>query len=162
MLSISTSAVADVRRLNELKTSLENRRRELMEDVHSRIRDVRSDYNRERDVLDPAESSEVDIQDEIGFALIQMKAETLNKIDTALLRIAEAITGTVSTAVTRSPKHASEPFRSLCDAKIVKKLARPRSRVNAAWLSVGIPQCSSPTGASRRGTATGRHRVVLR
>jgi DnaK suppressor protein len=89
MLTISTSAVADVRRLNELKTSLENRRRELMQDVHSRIRDVRSDYNRERDVLDPAESSEVDIQDEIGFALIQMKAETLNKIDTALLRIAE-------------------------------------------------------------------------
>jgi hypothetical protein len=30
-------------------------------------------------VLDAAESSEIHIQDDIGFALIQLKAETLNK-----------------------------------------------------------------------------------
>jgi DnaK suppressor protein len=40
-------------------------------------------------VLDAAESSEIDIQDDIGFALIQLKAETLNKINTALRRIDE-------------------------------------------------------------------------
>jgi DnaK suppressor protein len=76
-------------RLFELKTSLESRRRELIQEVHGRIRDVRSDYITERDVLDPAESSEVNIQEEIGFALIQLKAETLNKIEMALQRIAE-------------------------------------------------------------------------
>ena len=43
----------------------------------------------ERDVVDDAESSEVDIQDAIGFALLHMKAETLKKIETALRRIAE-------------------------------------------------------------------------
>ena len=40
-------------------------------------------------MLDQGESSEVDTQGEIGFALIQMKAETLNKIDTALRRLGE-------------------------------------------------------------------------
>jgi DnaK suppressor protein len=40
-----------------------------------------------RDVVDAAESSEVDSQGEIGFALIQLKSETLKMIDTALRRI---------------------------------------------------------------------------
>lgn len=64
------------RRCSEFKTILENRRRELTNEVQDRIREVRTDATTERDVLDPAESSEVDIQDEIGFALVEMKAET--------------------------------------------------------------------------------------
>ena len=44
-------------------------------------------------MLDEGESSEIDIQDDIGFALIQMKAETLNKIDTALRRLREGTYG---------------------------------------------------------------------
>ena len=39
------------------------------------------------DVLDAGESSEADIQEDIEFALIQMKAETLNKINEALARL---------------------------------------------------------------------------
>ena len=80
-------------RYNELKKMLEDRRRELMNDVQGRIRDVRSDGNRERDVLDQGESSEVDIQEDIEFALIQMKSETLNKIDAALRRLDEGTYG---------------------------------------------------------------------
>ena len=38
-------------------------------------------------MLDQGESSEVDIQEDIEFALIQMKSETLNKIDAALRRL---------------------------------------------------------------------------
>ena len=38
-------------------------------------------------------SFEADIQDDIEFALIQMKAETLNRIDRALRRINEATYG---------------------------------------------------------------------
>lgn len=40
-------------------------------------------------MLDAAESSEAHIQDDIGFALIQLKAEMLTKIETALRRIDE-------------------------------------------------------------------------
>ena len=80
-------------RYNELKKMLEDRRRQLMSEVQGRIRDVRSDGNKERDVLDQGESSEVDIQEDIEFALIQMKSETLNKVDAALRRLDEGTYG---------------------------------------------------------------------
>jgi len=44
-------------------------------------------------VLDPGETSEVDIQEDIEFALIQMKAETLNKINEALSRLEDGSYG---------------------------------------------------------------------
>jgi DnaK suppressor protein len=72
---------------------LENRRRELVTEVQGRIRDVRAEGNKERDVLDQGESSEVDIQEDIEFALIQMKSETLNKIDAALRRLEDGSYG---------------------------------------------------------------------
>ena len=73
-------------RYSELKKMLEDRRRELMNDVQGRIREVRTDSSKDREVLDQGESSEVDIQEDIEFALIQMKSETLNKVDAALRR----------------------------------------------------------------------------
>jgi DnaK suppressor protein len=79
-------------RYNELKKMLEDRRRELMSDVQGRMRDVR-DTDKDRDVLDQGESSEVDIQEDIEFALIQMKSETLNKIDAALRRLEDGTYG---------------------------------------------------------------------
>jgi DnaK suppressor protein len=66
---------------------LEDRRRELMNEVQGKMRDVRSAEGKDREVLDQGESSEVDIQDDIEFALIQMKSETLNKIEDALMRL---------------------------------------------------------------------------
>jgi DnaK suppressor protein len=76
-------------RYNELKRMLEDRRRELMTEVQGKMRDVRADGNKDRDVLDQGESSEVDIQEDIEYALIQMKSETLNKINEALRRLDE-------------------------------------------------------------------------
>ena len=75
-------------------------------------------------MLDEGESSEVDIQDDIEFALIQMKAETLNKIDTALGHSADGTTAAVSSAAARLPKHAFGPFRSRCAQELVRKLMR--------------------------------------
>ena len=79
----------------ELKSILEERRREMVNQVQERMRDVRSEGagNTVQGVLDAAESSEADIQDEIEFALIQMKAETLHKIDEALHRLEEGTYG---------------------------------------------------------------------
>lgn len=77
------------RRLDDLKTMLERRRAELANDVHDRIRKVRIDGGIERNGLDEAESAEVGVQDDIGFALIQLKAENLDKINNALRRMAD-------------------------------------------------------------------------
>jgi len=80
-------------RYNELRKMLEDRRRELLNEVQGRIRDVRLEGNKDRDVLDQGESSEVDIQEDIEFALIQMKSETLTKIDAALRRLEDGTYG---------------------------------------------------------------------
>ena len=74
----------------ELKRMLQDRRRELQAQVQGKIRDVRAEGTwggKQNEVLDAVESSEVDIQDEIEFALIQMKSETLNKVYDALGRL---------------------------------------------------------------------------
>ena len=77
-------------RYNELKRMLEDRRREIQAEVQGKMRDVRSEGTwggKLNEVLDAVESSEADIQDDIEFALIQMKSETLNKINDALVRL---------------------------------------------------------------------------
>jgi DnaK suppressor protein len=45
------------------------------------------------EVYDAGESSDSDIQEDIEFALIQMKTETLGKIDEALARLEEGAYG---------------------------------------------------------------------
>ena len=82
-------------RYTELKSILEERRREIVNAVQDKIRDVRTEgaNSTTHGVLDAAESSEADIQDDIEFALIQMKTETLTKIDEALRRLEEGTFG---------------------------------------------------------------------
>ena len=77
-------------RYSELKTMLEERRREIHAEVQGKMRDVRAEGawgGKQNEVFDAVESSEADIQDDIEFALIQMKSETLNKINDALGRL---------------------------------------------------------------------------
>ena len=77
-------------RYDELKQMLEERRREIVNEVQGRIRGVRADgAEKPHEVVDQGETSEADIQEDIEFALIQMKAETLNKINEALARLEE-------------------------------------------------------------------------
>jgi DnaK suppressor protein len=86
---VAKAAAGKTNRYNELKKMLEDRRRELMNAVQDKMRDVRSSEGKDREVLDQGESSEVDIQEDIEFALIQMKSETLIKIEAALRRLDE-------------------------------------------------------------------------
>ncbi len=82
-------------RYAELKSILEGRRKEILSEVHGKIRDVRAEAatGEGQGVLDTAESSEADIQDDIEFALIQMKSETLHKIEEALARLEDGTFG---------------------------------------------------------------------
>ena len=76
-------------RYNELKQMLEERRREIQAEVQGKIRDVRTEGNTQKlnEVFDAGESSDTDIQEDIELALIQMKSETLIKINDALVRL---------------------------------------------------------------------------
>jgi DnaK suppressor protein len=141
MATMTKTKGAAKNRYNELKKMLEERRRELLSEVQGRIRDVRSDGNKDRDVLDQGESSEVDIQEDIEFALIQMKSETLTKIDAALRRLEEGTYGDcfecgdqISEARLRAL-----PFAVRCkDCEEARETAEQRERAQAKRGSSGL------------------------
>jgi len=76
-------------RYTELSKMLLERRSQLQAEVQGKMRDVRAEglSGKMSEVLDAVESSEADIQEDIEFALIQMKSETLTKVNDALARL---------------------------------------------------------------------------
>ena len=72
-------------RTANLKQMLSERRREMQDEVQRRMRDGRTD--RPKEVRDVLEHSDADSRGDIEFALLQMRAETLSRIDAALLRL---------------------------------------------------------------------------
>lgn len=123
-------------RYSELKRILEDRRREIMSEVQGKIRDVRSENSNSptHGVLDAAETSESDIQDEIEFALIQMKAETLSKIDEALRRLEEGTFGYCFECGEEISERRLRalPFALRCkDCEEAREVAQQRERLSA-------------------------------
>src|SRR5476649_1830210 len=77
-------------RYSDLKAMLDDRRRELQTEVQGKMRGVREEGSwggKLNEVLDAVESAEADIQEELEFALVQMKSETLSKVNDALVRL---------------------------------------------------------------------------
>lgn len=72
-------------RTAELREMLSKRRREMQDDVSSRIRDGRAD--RLKEVGDDLEHTDSDSQGEIELSLLQMRAETLVRLDEAIRRL---------------------------------------------------------------------------
>jgi DnaK suppressor protein len=81
---------------NELKTMLEDHHHQLMHEVKGNIRDVRGDSAVDRTVVDEGENADLGVQQDIAFALIQLKAETLSAIDAALHRLEDGTYGDCS------------------------------------------------------------------
>jgi DnaK suppressor protein len=75
----------------DLRKMLQGRRREMRDDVQGRIHDVRTDGP--SPILDAGEHAEADVQDDIELALIQMRAETVVRIDEALVRLDAGVYG---------------------------------------------------------------------
>jgi DnaK suppressor protein len=103
-----------------------------MNEVQGKIRDARADGGKEREVLDQGESSEVDIQEDIEFALIQMKSETLNKIDAALRRLDDGTYGDCFECGEEiaQPRLRALPFAVRCkDCEEARETAEQRERL---------------------------------
>jgi DnaK suppressor protein len=130
----ATKAKGTPSRYADLKKILEGRRNEILNEVQGRIRGVRTEgsQNKLNEVFDAGESSEVDIQEDIEFALIQMKAETLTKINEALARLEEGNYGNcfecgeeISEARLRAL-----PFAVRCkDCEEAREIAAERERI---------------------------------
>src|ERR687897_2458549 len=132
------TAVQERTRYSELKRMLEDRRREIHAEVQGRMRDVRSDGawgGKQNEVFDAVESSEADIQDEIEFALIQMKSETLNKINDALTRLEQGDYGNCFDCGSEiaEKRLRALPFAVRCkDCEEAREVAEQRERQMAA------------------------------
>jgi DnaK suppressor protein len=132
-MSVQTEQQMNPERYSELRRILEERRREMVSEVQGKIRDVRTEAagTPVNGVLDSAESSDADIQEDIELALIQMKAETLTKIDEALTRLEKGTFG----FCTECGDEISErrlralPFALRCkDCEEAREIAEQRER----------------------------------
>jgi DnaK suppressor protein len=121
-------------RYTELKQMLEGRRREIQAEVQGKMRGVREEGTwggKLNEVLDTVESAEADIQEEIEFALVQMKSETLNKIDDALARLEQGDYGNCFDCGEEiaEKRLRALPFAVRCkDCEEVREVAQQRER----------------------------------
>jgi RNA polymerase-binding transcription factor len=123
-------------RYTTLKQMLEDRKREIVSQLHEKIRDVRTENETGKmsNVLDQGESSEAGIQEDIEFALIQMKSETLNKINEALGRLEEGAYGNCFECGEEiAPQRLRAlPFAVRCrDCEEAREVAQRRERLAA-------------------------------
>lgn len=125
-------------RYEELKRMLVERQRELLAEIQGKIRDIRAEGadNPHRRIGNYAETSdpEIDIQEDIEFALIQMKAETLHKINEALARLEEGTYGHCRECGEEiaQPRLRALPFAVRCkDCEEAREMAQQRERAQA-------------------------------
>ncbi len=121
-------------RYQELRRILEGRREEMAGEVQDKIRLARTEGGQTstRRVADVTENSGMDIQDDIEFALIQMKAETLTRISAALARLEERTYGYCFECGDEIAKQRLRalPFASRCKGcEEVRENERNRERV---------------------------------
>jgi DnaK suppressor protein len=124
-------------RYAELRSILEDRRREMVSEVKDKIRDVRTEGagTQVNGVLDAAESSDADIQEDIELALIQMKAETLTRINEALARLEAGTFGfcTECGAEISERRLRALPFALRCkECEEAREIAEQRERQMAS------------------------------
>ena len=125
-------------RYSDLKQMLDDRRREIQAEVQGKMRGVREEGawgGKMNEVLDAVESAEADIQEDLEFALVQMKSETLNKINDALVRLEQGNYGNCFDCGEEiaEKRLRALPFAVRCkDCEEVKENAEQRERqVNA-------------------------------
>ena len=121
-------------RYSELKQMLQERQREIQAEVQGKMRNVRAEGTwggKLNEVLDAVESAEADIQEDIEFALVQMKSETLNKINDALGRLEQGDYGNCFDCGEEiaEKRLRALPFAVRCkDCEETKEVAEQRER----------------------------------
>jgi DnaK suppressor protein len=78
---------------DDIRRMLLEQRRELLSDIQSRVRDARKVGSNDHHSGDPQDTVEIETEDELAFALIQMKAETLERVTEAVHRFDEGTYG---------------------------------------------------------------------
>jgi DnaK suppressor protein len=121
---------------------LVERRRALLREIQSRVRDVREvGSSTIHHNTDPAEPAEAEPEDDLAFALIQMKGEMLQRIDEAVLRVDEGTYGCCIDCgeAIGSARLRALPFAVSCrDCEETRERERPRKRVPLLRVPSGL------------------------
>jgi DnaK suppressor protein len=128
----------------ELRELLEDRRREILEQVQHGIRHVRAHHGRGslNEVRDAVESSDALLQEDLDLALLQLKTETLEKIEDALARLDERSYGycfECGGEISR-PRLASLPFAVRCTHCEAAREAAARAEKSATRRDAPLPE----------------------
>ena len=110
------------RRRAHLERMLRDRRREIQGEVRHGIRNGR--MYRSTQGGDDIDRSDAHSQGDIELALVQMRAETLLRIDAALRRLAEGCYGSCAECAKEIRNLVYEHSRLRCDARPVKSNAK--------------------------------------
>jgi DnaK suppressor protein len=108
-----TDRVAHNQRYESLKQMLEERRQEIVDKLRT-IREAMPDQR--LDVQDAEEQAVTDFAKDMEFALVQMKADTLNRIDEAMRRLEAGTYGECAECGTEitDARLKALPFAVLC------------------------------------------------
>ena len=102
---------------DEIRRALVGRRRELMTEIHGNLRDARSEASGPHPyAVESGDTSEVHPEEELAFALIQLKGQVLTKINEAVRRIDEGTYGLCGDCgdVIAEPRLRALPFAVRC------------------------------------------------
>ncbi len=109
------------KRTTDLKQMLNDRRREVRNDIRSRVRDTRGD--RSGDVREDLERADASTQSDIELALVQMNLQTVARIDDALVRLDAGKYGSCLECAREISQHrlSALPFAVRCQACEVRR-----------------------------------------
>ena len=125
--------MANTIQYDEIRRMLMARRRELLNQIQGNLRDARSDAsaaNRYR--IESGETTEVHPEDELAFALMQMKSQVLRRIDEAMRQLDEGtygLCGECGDAIA-APRLRALPFAVRCkECEEMREHSEQRQRV---------------------------------
>ncbi|MCI0672747.1 MAG: TraR/DksA family transcriptional regulator [Myxococcaceae bacterium] len=135
-----SKATKERERYEVLKAMLEDRRR----DIHDKLRSLRENLpGQVADVKDAEEQSVDDFVRDVELALVEMKSQTLGRIDEAIQRLEDGAYGTCADCADEiaEPRLKALPFATLCIAcQEQEEERRAAERSGQARASVFMPR----------------------
>ena len=129
--------MANTIQYDELRRILTARRRELLNDIQSNLRDARTESSAHaRYRVESGETTEVHPEDDLAFALLQMKGQVLNRIEEAMHRLDDGTYGYCSECgdAIATPRLRALPFAVRCkDCEEMREYSEQRERVRPEW-----------------------------
>jgi DnaK suppressor protein len=117
---------------DEIRRILTARRNELLNQIQSNLRDARAEasgQNRYR--VESGETTEVHPEDELAFALLQLRGQVLNRIDEAMRQLDEGTYGYCGECgdAIAAPRLRALPFAVRCkDCEEMREQSEPSER----------------------------------